>query len=48
MNVQLQPLSLGSILAIIVLVLAVVFIAIGHLPLVTGLLIAALAVARLC
>jgi hypothetical protein len=39
--------SLGSVLAIIALVLAVVFAAIGHLPLIVAGLVALLAVARL-
>lgn len=42
------PTGLGAVIAIIVLVLCIVFIAIGKLPLILGCLIAMLAVARLC
>lgn len=41
------PLTLGAILAIVALVLAIVFGAIGHLPYVIAGLIVLLAVARL-
>lgn len=41
------PTGLGAIIAVIVLVLAVVFMAVGRLDYVTGGLLAALAVARL-
>lgn len=39
--------NLGAILAVVVLVLAVVFVVLGQLPLMAGVLIALLAVARL-
>lgn len=42
------PQGLGAIIAIIVLVLAVMFVAIGKLPLFIGLFIIGLAAARLC
>ena len=41
------PTGLGQIIAIIVLVLAIVLLAVGQIPLREGVLIAALAVARL-
>lgn len=41
------PTGLGAVIAILVLVLAVVFMALGRLDFVTGGLLAALAVARL-
>lgn len=47
MKVQLPPFSLGSILAVIVLVLAIVFAAIGHLSFIIAGLLALLAIARL-
>lgn len=47
MNVQIPALSVGSILALLVLVLSVVFIAIGRLDPLTGGVIAVLALARL-
>lgn len=46
-NVSFPPLSIGSIIAILVLVLAVVFMAVNRLDYVTGGLLAALAIARL-
>lgn len=42
-----SPVSVGKIVAIVCLVLAVVFLAIGHLPLIVGGLIALLAIAVL-
>ncbi len=42
-----SPLSIGKIIAVIVLVLAVVFLAIGHLTVIVGGLLALLAVAVL-
>jgi hypothetical protein len=39
--------SLGSVIAIVVLILAVVFVAIGQLPALLGILIGGLAIARL-
>ena len=47
MNFALPPFSIGSVIAVIVLVLAVVFMAVGQLDFKVGGLIAALAVARL-
>ncbi len=44
---QIGNVGLGAILAVIALVLAVVFMAIGHLTIIVGGLIAVLAVARL-
>ena len=41
------PTNLGSIIAIVVLVAAIVLLIVGQLPLTVGALIAALAVARL-
>jgi hypothetical protein len=41
------PTGLGAIIAIVVLLLAIVFMVLGRMDLVTGSLIAALAVARL-
>lgn len=46
MNIPI-PTGLGAVIAVIVLVLAVVFMAIGKLDIVTGGMLAALAVARL-
>ena len=40
--------GIGGIIAIVVLVVAIVLVLIGQLPLTLGILIAALAVARLC
>lgn len=48
MNLAFSPLSLGSLIALVVLVLAIVFVAIGHLPATLGILIGLLAIARLC
>jgi hypothetical protein len=47
MNVAFPPMSIGSVIAIIVLILAIILVIIGQLPLVVGALIAALALARL-
>lgn len=47
MNVS-WPQGLGAIIAIVILILAIVFIAIGKLPLFLGCFIAGLAIARLC
>lgn len=47
MNVSFPPFSIGSVIALVVLVLAVVFIVLGRLPLDVGVLVALLAVARL-
>lgn len=41
------PNSIGAVLALIVLVLAVVFLAVGQIDLKVGVLIAALALARI-
>jgi hypothetical protein len=40
--------GLGAVIAVIILILCIVFIAIGHLPLLIGALIAGGAFARLC
>lgn len=48
MTVQFPPWSLGSILAIVILILAIVLMVIDSLPLVLGGLVAGLALARLC
>ena len=48
MTVQIQPISLGSILAIIVIVLAIVFMAIGKMSYMDGGLFLLLGIARLC
>lgn len=42
-----MPSGLGAVIAVIVLILSVVFMAIGQMDLKTGILLAALAVARL-
>lgn len=42
-----QPISAGFVLALIVTVVAIILLIIGHLPLVTGLLIIGLGPARL-
>lgn len=42
------PLGLGGIFSVVALILAVVFLALGHLPIITGGLIVLLAIARLC
>lgn len=42
------PKGLGAVIAIVVLVVDVVFIALGQMPLREGLMIGGLAVARLC
>ncbi len=42
-----MPLSIGSIIALVVLVLAIVVWAVGTLPVIIAALIAALAIARL-
>ena len=47
MNFTPMPLSIGSIIALVVLVLAIVFWAVGTLPVIIAALIAALAIARL-
>lgn len=47
MNFALPAFGIGSVIAIVVLVLALVFMAVGRLDMVIGGLIAALAVARL-
>lgn len=44
---QLNLSGLGAILAVIVLVLCVVLVAVGQMPVLIGVLIAALALARL-
>jgi hypothetical protein len=44
----LAPISLGFVLAIVVLLLAIILVIIGQMPLVIGAMIAALALARLC
>jgi hypothetical protein len=41
------PWSLGSVIALVILVLVIVFVAIGHLPMLLGCLIGGLALARL-
>jgi len=46
-KVALQPVTLGWLLALLVLILCVVLIVVGQLPLVVGGLIAVLALARL-
>lgn len=46
MNIT-PPTGIGAVIAIVVLVLAVVFMAVGRLDFVTGGLFAALAIARL-
>lgn len=46
MQIQ-MPSGIGAVIAVIVLILAVVFMAIGQLDLKVGILLAALAVARL-
>jgi hypothetical protein len=48
MNIQFPPWSLGSVLALLVLILAIVFLAMGRLSFIDGGLIALLALARLC
>lgn len=47
MEGQIKALGLGGLIALLVLILAVVFIAVGRLDLPTGAFIAALALARL-
>lgn len=47
MQVGIAPVSVGFIIAIIVLVVAIALVLIGQLPLTIGVLIAALAAARL-
>lgn len=47
MQVGIAPVSIGFIIALLVLVIAVVLMFIGQLPLPLGLLIGALALARL-
>ena len=47
MNLALQPITIGWIIALVVLILTVVFVAIGQLPIVVGGLIAGVALARL-
>jgi hypothetical protein len=42
------PSGLGAILAVVILVLAIVFIVLGQLPLMIGLFLAGLALCRLC
>ncbi len=46
-NFSLPPFSIGSVIAVIVLVLAVVFMAVGQMDFKVGGCLAALAVARL-
>lgn len=46
-KMQLNLSGLGAILAVIVLVLCVVLVAVGQMPVLIGVLIAALALARL-
>jgi hypothetical protein len=46
-NVQFQPLSVGSIIAVVVLILCIVLLVIGHMPLLYAGLIGALALSRL-
>jgi hypothetical protein len=46
-NFALPPFSIGSVIAVIVLVLAVVFMAVGQMDFKTGGMFAALAIARL-
>lgn len=47
MNLSLPAITVGWIIALIVLVLAVIFVAIGRLDIVPGGLIAGVAIARL-
>lgn len=42
-----MPTGIGAVIAVIVLILAVVFMAVGQMDLKVGILLAALAVARL-
>jgi len=47
-NVSFPPFSIGSLIALVVLVLVIVLLIIGHLPLLEACLIGGLAIARLC
>lgn len=47
MNLSIPPISIGWIIALVILVLVVVFFAIGTLPAVLAVLIGGLALARL-
>jgi hypothetical protein len=47
-NFSLAPLSFGALIALVVVLLCIVFIAIGHLSLLLGLLIGLTALSRLC
>lgn len=47
MSVALQPVTLGWLIALLVLILCIVFVVIGQLPLIVGGLIGGVALARL-
>lgn len=47
MNLTFPPITIGWIIALLVLILAIVFVAVGQLPLIVGGMIGGAALARL-